>query len=165
MTAAELSHLWQVSLASLAEKLALVPDDQIGLDEPLWSGTFDGPQGPLTEQALTPRQLMTHLVVISYEVPKVFIEGGGFEIVKAATGALAGAAPSALLTALQERAPKTLAMIEALDEAALAETKATPLITGTLAEIILLTLLHVAHHKGQLMIELRRMGLRPGRFI
>ncbi len=165
MTVAELSRLWQVSLESLATKLELAPDEHPALDVPVWSGRFEGPQGWLEEQALTPRQLMVHLVVISYEVPRAFAEGSGFEPVKTASAALAGAAPAALAAALRERIPKTLAMFAALGDERLAETVQTPLMNAPLGEILMLTLFHVAHHKGQLMIELRRLGVRPGRFI
>jgi len=165
VTVAELNRLWKVSLEGLAAKLELVPDDHPLLDQPVWSGQFQGPQGLLDEAALTPRQLMVHLAVISYEVPRAFAEGTGFEPVKAASAELAGAAPSALATALRERIPKTLGMMEALGDARLAETVETPLMTAPLGEILMLTLFHVVHHKGQLMMELRRMGIRPGRFI
>lgn len=165
MTVAELSRLWNLSLESLASKLDLVPDDHPALDEPSWSGRFASPAGEVEEQALTPRQLLVHLVVISYEVPRAFAEGTGFEPVKAASAALASAAPSALAAALRERIPRTLAMLEALGDARLAETIQTPLMTAPLGEVLMLTLFHVVHHKGQLMHELRRLGVRPGRFI
>jgi uncharacterized damage-inducible protein DinB len=165
MTGADLCQLFRPLLDSLDKYFALVPDDLAGLDQPCWQGEFQTPDGAKAEAALTLRQLMVHLLVASYEVPRVMAGASTFDEVRAVAGQLAGQAPSALRAGLAERRDKTLALLADLDESALAATRQLPFgqLTGT--EALLRAALHIAHHKGQMSVVLRHCGIRPGAFL
>lgn len=165
MTSQDLRTSWTPLLANLAEKMRLFPDDHPRLDEPLWAGAFPGPTGPLEETALTPRELLVHCAVAAHHVPLVFIDGTDFAPVKSAADEMAGLAPGALAAGVESRAPLLLARFDGLDEATIAGLRETPLGTRSLAELLVFAAYHVVHHKSQLMVYLRTIGIRPGRFL
>ncbi|MBI2301312.1 MAG: DinB family protein [Armatimonadetes bacterium] len=165
MTADDLVALWKPVLANLLAKCDLVGDDFPGLDEPGWQGTFQGPEGAVEEAMQTPRQLLAHLIVASYEVPKAFIGQEGFEGVREVSLSLREATPSALKSALAARVERTAELLGGLSEAQLGEERETPFGRVNLAQMLSLGAFHVMHHKAQLMLYLRLRGIRPGRFL
>ncbi|MCC7494501.1 MAG: DinB family protein [Fimbriimonadaceae bacterium] len=164
MTRDEVRHLWGLTASAIVAKAKLLDEATPKLDEPFWSGTFDGPQGPLEEQAMTLRETLVHLCIALWEVPRALVEGTGFEPVKEASAALQGSSIANLQAALAEREAKLLAWLETLSTERLAEVVETPLGAKSVGEVLLFTALHATHHKGQLMQLLRLSGVRPGRF-
>ena len=162
MTSADLLALYQPLLNGTLGYFRKVSDDTPHLDDALWSGTFDTPDGPKEETAQSLRQVMAHCVIGTYEVPRAMVDGT-FERVPAAAAALAGLAPSDLTAKLEAATAEVLALIGGLDEAALAESRTTPLGTTSVGVALCLAATHLAHHKGQMTVLLRRAGLRPGR--
>lgn len=160
----DLLTLWMPAVTGLPDKLRLIPDDAPLLDTPSWSGTFDKGGEAVAEQAQTPRELLVHLVVASYEVPLAFIQGD-FSAVGAAAQPLQGQPPSVLADALEQRIAKLQELLASLSDKELAAPRQTPFHQGDLGGMLALGVLHLQHHKGQLALEMRRMGLRPGRFL
>jgi uncharacterized damage-inducible protein DinB len=165
MTNADLQGMWTPVLDSLGAYLERIPDDVDGLDQPLWTGCFEAPDGAKDETCMTPRQLMVHCLVASWEVPYALATGEGFGAVKAASAELADAAPSALRAALAQRQQKMADFLAGLDQAALDAPRQSPLGEMSGAQALGRALLHLMHHKGQLSVFMRFLGVRPGRFL
>jgi uncharacterized damage-inducible protein DinB len=165
MTTDDLKALWRPILDSLLVHARLISDDLEGLDQPLWQGVFQAPDGPREEAAMPLRQLLVHLNVATWEVPMVMVSGEGFGPVKDAAAQLADARPSALTADLEQRAERLLEMLNDLDDAVLAHTRMLPFGELTIADALTRAALHVMHHKAQLMVVMRQLGVRPARFL
>ncbi|MBI5831542.1 MAG: DinB family protein [Armatimonadetes bacterium] len=165
MTRDDLLGVWEPLLANLENLFKVIPDEPANLREPLWQGTFETADGPKDEAAMPMGQLMAHLVVACHEVPLVLCGQGSFDQVREVSTALATATVPELRAALAERVPKTIALLQAADDADLAVERDLPLGRLTGGQAWGRAALHVMHHKGQLSVLARIAGVRPGRFI
>ncbi|NUQ01501.1 MAG: DinB family protein [Armatimonadetes bacterium] len=165
MTRADVMGIWQPLAASLLEKVKMIPDDAPGLDTPAWEGTFHDGEREKQEAMLTPRQLIAHCTVATYDVPRALVMGEGFEQIRTAGAELAKLNPSGLAQALEQRIAKLMEFLQNLPDERFEEDVATPLGTFSVGQVLARAALHVTHHKGQLHVVMRLMGLRPGRFI
>ncbi len=165
MTREQLLSLWQPSLAALERAFAVLPDEPDNIDTPLWSGTFETPQGEKQEQALTLRQLLAHLVVSAYEVPLGLSGFGQMSQVGQLQPVLRQKSVPELRAELADRVARMIEFLNGLDEAELNVTRELHGGTRNVGEALGRAALHLVHHKGQLSIYVRLAGGRPGMFL
>lgn len=165
MTRVELQQLWLPLFDNLVEKARLVPDEHPLLDQPFWSGEFAKVGETVTEQSLTPRELLALLAVAACQVPHALLGGGDFTPVREAFERLRTQTPAAIADEIAAGKERISVVLEGLDQEALDKLVTTPFGDRPVSGVLLFSALHVEHHKGQLMLVLRLLGVRPGRFI
>lgn len=165
MTRVELQQLWLPLFDNLVEKARLVPADHPALDQPFWSGEFQKADETVTEQSLTPRELLAHLAVAACEVPHALLGGGDFTPVREAFERLKTVSPEAIADEIAAGRERISTLLDGLDQESLDKLVTTPFGDRPVSGVLLFSALHVEHHKGQLMLALRLLGVRPGRFI